>query len=280
MFHFLSKFFQKKSIDSIAQIQLSDCCIKKPYLLERCKIQNGTVFLFAVPYFTKACEDPQRNISAYAVAKDYHTFFHALFEELLPQLQEVFPNNRFAGFADHSPIDEIDAAVRAGLGVLGKNGLLLTPRYSSYVFLGEILTDAELPVTALPIQHCMACGACQRICPAKACGGCLSALTQKKGKLSDAEAALIYQEQNAWGCDLCQMVCPYTQKALQCGTIYTPIPFFAEQPISHLSAEQIQAMTQEEFEARAYSWRGKEPILRNLAIIETKSNKEVPPCST
>ncbi len=279
MFHFLSEFFQKNSIHCIAPIRLSDCRITKPYLLERCGIQSGTVFIFAVPYFTKTCEDPHRNISAYAISKDYHIFFRGLFDELIPQLREKFPQNRFVGFADHSPINEIDAAVRAGLGVLGKNHMLLTPLYSSYVFLGEIITDAELPAKALPLRFCSACGACQQVCPANACGTCLSALTQKKGVLTDSEANLIRKQKIAWGCDLCQAVCPHTQKALESGTIYTPIPFFEEDPIAHLTVDRINTMTQEVFDARAYSWRGKDPILRNLKLIEDKNDEEDSQCS-
>ena len=281
MFHFLSDFFQKNSINCFAPIALSNCRITKPYLLEQSGIQSGTVFMIAVPYFTKACQDPCRNISAYAVSNDYHIFFRSLFDEILPLLREYFPDNRFVGFADHSPINEIDAAVRAGLGVLGDNHMLITPLYSSYVFLGEIITDAKIPTELYPLRSCNACGACQRACPANTCGGtCLSALTQKKGVLTTSEIDLIRRFQTVWGCDICQQVCPHTQKALENGTIYTPIPFFQENQISSLTTDLINEMTQAVFEARAYAWRGKEPILRNLKIIENKNDKEDSTCST
>ena len=161
MFENLLKFLQKKNIDWVGVLPLSDCRVIRPYLLERANISSGTVFVMAVPYRTPACDEPGRTISAYAVSRDYHLFFEELFGELLPYLKEKFPNNRFAAFADHSPISELHAAAHAGLGVIGKNGLLLTQKYGSYVFLGEVITDFEIPCRAHEVGFCLDCGACK-----------------------------------------------------------------------------------------------------------------------
>ncbi|MBQ5892842.1 MAG: epoxyqueuosine reductase, partial [Clostridia bacterium] len=235
----------------------------KPYLLERAGITSGSAVILAVPYFTPACASPERNLSAYAVGRNYHAFFDALFEELLPLLKERYPEHRFAGFADHSPIAEIEAASRAGLGVIGKNGLLLTERYSSYVFLGELLTDAPLPYTLVEPRFCESCGLCQKICPMEKIGTCLSALTQKKGELDEAEIAALRCYGSCWGCDLCQEVCPHTVRAIQSGSIYTPIPYFHENNIPRLNLAILDAMEEDEFQKRAYSWRKRETIRRN-----------------
>ncbi len=270
MFSFLSKILQTQRIDCFSALPLSNCRILRPYLLERVGILQGTVFLLAVPYFTKSCLDPNRNISAYAVSRDYHLFFQYLFDRLIPALQERFPSNKFVGFADHSPIAEVEAAARAGLGVIGENGLLLTEKYSSYIFLGEIITDAVISCEIHEIRSCSACGACHHNCPSQNASVCLSALTQKKGHLTAEEQNKISSCGSAWGCDNCQEICPYTKAAIKSGTIFSPIPFFYESPIPVMTPNILAQLSPQEFSERAYSWRGKETIARNLQILEPK----------
>ena len=268
MFEILLDFLQKKNIELIGAVPLSACRITRPYLLERAKIQNGTVFMLAVPYYTPACEDANRCISAYAVSRDYHLFFEELQKELLPILSEKFPSNRFAVFADHSPIQELHAAACAGLGVIGKNGLLLTPKYGSYVFLGEIITDIEIACEVHEVNFCENCGLCASACPTIVSEKslCLSALSQKKGELSEEEKNILFSTGTVWGCDKCQECCPYNQRAKKAGTIYSPIPFFNIDTLPSPTPEKIENMTDEEFATRAYSWRGRETILRNVKI--------------
>ena len=270
MFEILLNFLQKKNIDLVGALPLLACRITRPYLLERAKIQSGTVFMLAVPYYTPACDNESRCISAYAVSRDYHLFFEELYNELLPLLAEKFPNNRFAAFADHSPISELDAAARAGLGVIGKNGLILTEKYGSYVFLGEIITDMEIPCEVQEVKLCEDCGACENACPSLVSqkSVCLSALSQKKGNLNAEERNILLATDTVWGCDRCQECCPYNLRAKKMGTIYSPIPFFNEKALPSLTVETIENMSDEEFSSRAYSWRGRETILRNLRIRE------------
>ena len=273
MLKFLSEYFTTRQIDLFAPIPLSECEIRKPYLLEREEIRDGTAILIAIPYFTQACLTPGRNLSAYAVPRDYHGFFRTLFEELLPLLRKKYPQEKFAGFADHSPIAELHAAARAGLGILGKNGLLITEKYSSYVFLGELITSAVLPAQTKPITFCPNCGKCRSACPMEQIGTCLSALTQQKGELTETERKNLLAFGSVWGCDLCQEVCPYTQKAIQKGTVFSPIPYFQIDCIPHLTREFLDEMSEEQFAARAYSWRGKDTIRRNLTLMEEQEMK-------
>ena len=268
MLSFLQNFFEDHHLDCTAPILLSDCRIERPYLLERAGIADGTAILIAVPYYTAASDDPNRNVSAYAVPRDYHGFFKALFGELIPALQEAFPEQKFAGFADHSPIAEVEAAAKAGLGVIGKNHLLITKKYSSYIFLGEVVTDAILPCKTGEISGCYDCGACMRACPASKIGTCLSALTQQKGTLSESEEKTILTYASAWGCDLCQEVCPYTKAAKAAGTLYSPIPYFSTETIPVLTLDILDRMDDETFSSRAYAWRKRETIRRNLLLLE------------
>ena len=269
MEHTIKRLLAAHGISLCAPLSLSHCRITRPYLLERAGISDGTAFLLAVPYYTTKCEDPARNISAYAVSADYHGFFAALFEDILPRLQAAFPENRFAGFTDHSPIAEAEAAVRAGLGFFGCNHLFLTREHSSFVFLGEIITDAVMDTPVHPVTTCRACGACKAACPVQLeAERCLSALTQKKGELDKNERQALIAHGCAWGCDRCQEVCPVTVQAKKAGTLYTTLPFFTQTAIPHLTANAVREMSKEDFAARAYSWRGRNTILRNLEILE------------
>ena len=69
----------------------------------------------------------------------------------------------------------------------------------------------------------------------------------------------------AWGCDLCQSSCPHNKSALQ-----TPIEFFRRDRIQHLTSEAVEKMSKEEFKSRAFAWRGKRTLLRNLCLLEDK----------
>ena len=266
----ISELLLAEHIDCFGFLPLSACSVQKSYLLEKNEIRDGTVILFAMPYYTHQC-DGDKNISAYAVAKDYHLYFKNLTSKLLTVLSEQFSHHRFAAFADHSPIDERMAAAAAGLGILGRHGLLITEKYSSYVFIGEIITDAIMDCQISKPTYCENCGACLMACPMakKETDVCLSALTQKKGTLSETEKALILKYGSVWGCDICQQVCPHTAKAKSAGTLYTPIPFFEEDTMCVLTSKKLLAMDDNTFAARAYSWRTREVIMRNLLLSES-----------
>ncbi len=264
-----SEMLKERKIDCFGSVPLSECKITKKYLLNRAGVseKQGFALILAVPYMVNDGADG--NVSEYAKSRDYHLFFSLLFGEMLPRLRSEFPSYKFEGFTDHSPIDEINGAAKAGLGIIGKNGLLITEKYSSFVFVGEIITDAPIECNASEIKLCENCGLCTSSCPV-GCDktGCLSAVTQKKGELNEDETALISRHKIAWGCDICQKVCPHTQKAIKNGTIYSNIPFFIENRTPYLTYGQIDAMADQDFSERAYSWRGKSVLLRNLRILE------------
>ena len=267
LFEKIYEYLTSNGIEIFAPIPLGSCIINKKYLLDRVGIEKGTAVICAVPYFPKECTEPQ-NISVYASVKDYHRFFEELFGKMCTHFSELYPNLKFAGFADHSPINERDAALRAGIGVLGKNGLIITEKYSSFVFLGEFITDAETDCNISDIKHCIGCGKCTEACPSKEI--CLSAITQKKGELTEEESELIIKNNTAWGCDICQRICPYTKKAIESGSIFSNIDYFNEGVIPKLNTEILNALDGEKFNERAFSWRGKATVLRNLTVLEKK----------
>lgn len=280
----LKQYLSPHGITLTGVLSLADCRLAKPYLLERAgfdleHLSCLFVQLFAVPYLTREADRVDRNLSAYAVSEDYHLFMQDLYDAILPRMREEHPDRLFAGFADHSPIDEISAAVDAGMGVRGRHHLLLTERYSSFVFLGEIVTD--LPLTPTPSilppesRVCHNCGACLRACPMSCEGGeCRSALTQKKGALSPTEQDMLAHFDSIWGCDVCQEACPYTAHAKNRGTIYTDIPFFNRNTLPHLTPDALDAMSDEDFRRRAYAWRGREVIRRNLILKQDQTDRK------
>ncbi len=264
---------REHGIELCTCIPLASCKICRAYLLlkngflpDANAIYRGTVFIFAIPYCTPLREQP--NISAYAIPEDYHRFIADLMDDVIPKLRLEYPEHKFAGFADTSPIDEREAAVASGLGIIGKNRLVITERYSSYFFLGEIITSAEIGDPPRAAAFCEDCGACAAACPYHLSGRCLSAITQKKQELTAEEEAAILKHGTAWGCDICQVVCPHTRRARESGSIYTKIPYFKENLTPRLTSDMIRSMSEEGFSRRAYSWRGRETIIRNLELLE------------
>ncbi len=259
----LHALFSDRLIEYADAIPFDECKILNDRKLAEVGFSPKSAIVFAIPYYAGAFSS--RNLSLYAVARDYHLFFRRFSEELSDALSALFPNACFAAFADNSPIDEREAAAKAGLGVMGKNGLLLTKRYGPYVFLAEILTDLAYEkigtLDAYSVKLCEGCLACLDACPKKEV--CLSALTQKKGALSKEEEEEILSLGSVWGCDVCQSACPYAAHA-----DVTPLAFFKEALIPHLTVDILDAMSEEEFKARAYSWRGRKTILRNLRLFE------------
>ena len=271
MLNTLRSYLSDRGIELVGAVPLSKCNIVRPYKLgelAETDISRLSAIIFAIPYFSR---QDRRNISAYATSRDYHLFAKQLFSELIPDLKEHFAPYEFIGFADNSPISEVPAAAMAGLGVIGDNMMLITEKYSSYVFLGEIITDHPIDHSgAFEILECEHCGRCRKVCPMENIGTCLSALTQKKGELEPKEAEHIAYYGSAWGCDICQEACPHTKKAMMQGSIYSKIDFFNHHNTPYLTSSDVMSMTDEQFAERAYSWRGRNTIIRNLKLLEKK----------
>ncbi len=268
----LARLLADEKIDAYAAIPFSACKVTRGYLLDRADLSPQSAILFLAPYYAGETE----NLSRYASACDYHLYMRGLFARLIPPLAEK-TGYRYLGFADHSPIDERHAAAVAGLGELGDNGLLINEKYGSFVFIGELLTDAPPALLGATEpqtpRRCSSCGACKVACPSGCLRGesarCLSAVTQKKGELTAEEISLFLQGGSVWGCDICQEICPHNQRIIR-EKCYTPITYFKEDRITRLTGEALDSMDDQTFAARAFSFRGKAPLERNLALFDKK----------
>ncbi len=269
----MKDFFEKEKIEYYKVLPYSLCREISPNIISREQFSPMSVILFLIPYYGGETV----NISRYSASRDYHLYIKELGSRLVGELLRRYPENKFKIYGDHSPIDERHAALVSGLGILGDNGLLINEKYGSYVFVADIITDIppnKLGALAVPasVRTCCHCGICKKMCPTgilRAKGdACLSAITQKKGELSDAEADMMRKYNTAWGCDECQVHCPCNRRPE-----ITPIEFFKESRIEELTAEVLSSMTKKEFSERAFAWRGRKTAERNIDIL-AKSKKK------
>ena len=268
----------KREIQNIFECEKIKYAEAIPYSLtkrnESCKktaeFSPNSAVVFLIPYFNGVNDG---NVSVYAQAKDYHLYCKELEKRIVPVFEEI-TNEKAALFADTSPIYEVDAALTAGLGVKGKNGLLINREYSSFVFIASLLTTAKTDALTdkkdYAVSECINCGRCKENCPVNLDKSkCISSITQKKGQLSDDEITALKNQAYVWGCDVCQLVCPYTEKMIKNGT-KTEIEFFKTDIVSNVTLKYLENISKKDFEKRAFSWRGKKVLSRNIGICEEK----------
>ena len=224
---------------------------------------------------------PSGQIGAYAWGADYHLVLPERLRELVSFLEDLVGQpipNRW--YTDTGPVLERDFAMRAGLGWIGKNTCLINPRHGSYFLLSEIFLGIELPPDKPVItDHCGTCTRCIEACPTECilpdrtldAGRCISYLTiENKGDIPTDLRPLTADW--VFGCDICQMVCPWNLRFAQAGgdLLFAPRKGVLNQP---LAAEL--SLTPQEFN-RKYKdspvQRAKRRgYLRNVAIAAGNS---------
>ncbi|UXY16246.1 tRNA epoxyqueuosine(34) reductase QueG [Chitiniphilus purpureus] len=162
-------------------------------------------------------------LSRYALGRDYHKVLRRKLQTLAERIGERIGPFGHRVFVDSGPLLEVELARQAGLGWRGKHTLLLNRDYGSFFFLGELLTDLALPADPpLPAEHCGSCTRCLDFCPTRAivkpytvdARRCISYLTiELKGSIPPALRPLIGNR--VYGCDDCQLVCPWNRFAVR-----------------------------------------------------------------
>ena len=239
------------------------------------------VLVAAFPYSSGT----RGNLARYASAEDYHRVVGDALAAACAALAGRYPAERFAPFCDDSPVPEVAAAIRAGLGLRARSNLLATDRFGTFVFLGEIVTTIPLPdardagdprpaAEASLAPACASCGLCTRACPGSALGAegfcrarCSSSISQKRGALTGAEQAILRKSGYLWGCDICQIACPINKNARP-----TSIERFLRNVRPNLTVSQLDDPDFAKTHAdRAYLWRGAEVLRRNARILGGKA---------
>ncbi|MFI4888677.1 MAG: tRNA epoxyqueuosine(34) reductase QueG [Burkholderiales bacterium] len=235
-----------------------------------------SVICIAVPYATPEPQPdgPLRGrVSNYAWSPDYHPRVRALLQSVADALDEAAGANVSAIACDTAPLAAKARSASAGLGWVGKHTNLISPELGSFIFLGEVVTSLDLEADPPLHKSCGSCSACVSACPTGALRGdysidatrCISDLTQRTDGIPRAMRPLIGTW--IWGCDLCQIACPPTQRARPAvDAINAPRSPESAQP----SLVALLAMKPEQFEqtyrATAMSWRGHAVLRRNAAV--------------
>ncbi len=162
----------------------------------------------------------QAFISRYTLGRDYHKVVRNKLQKLCRKIEQAAQGVQYRAFTDSAPVLEVALAEKAGLGWRGKHTLLINKDHGSWFFLGEIYTNLPLPVDQTATNHCGSCTACIDICPTQAITApyevdarrCISYLTiELKNSIPEALRPLIGNR--VYGCDDCQLTCPWNKFA-------------------------------------------------------------------
>jgi len=212
-------------------------------------------------------------VSRYALGRDYHKVLRHRLQQLADRTAAEIGAFGYRVFTDSAPVMEVELGRKAGLGWRGKHTLLLTRESGSFFFLGEIYTDLPLPPDAPVSEHCGTCSQCIAICPTRAIVApyqldarrCISYLTiELKGSIPLEFRPLIGNR--VYGCDDCQLVCPWNRYA----RVTDEPDFRVRNGLDCAELTDLFAWSEREFHERlagsAIHRIGYERWLRNLAV--------------
>ena len=241
-----------------------------------------TIISIAVAYPHKLKQQPQK--TSYKRGKftpnswglDYHYVLQDKLDRLARGIEALTADFEYKGMVDTGALVDTAVAQRAGIGFIGKNGLVISKEFGSYMFLGELITNLDIEPDQPVDYGCGDCNRCVTACPTSCLIGdgsmnakrCLSFQTQDKGVM-DLEfrkkiKTVIY------GCDICQICCPYN-KGLD-----NPLATEIDPELSHPELlpflELSNGQFKEKFGHVAGSWRGKNILQRNTIIALANAN--------
>ena len=213
-------------------------------------------------------------VSRYAVGRDYHKIIRSRLAKLANRIRSELGSGQFRAFVDSAPVLERAIAEQSGLGWIAKNTMLINESAGSYFFLGEIYTDIPFPRSEPKRdKHCGTCSACITACPTDAfvapfvldARRCISYLTiEHEGPI--AEDLRQKMGNRIYGCDDCQLVCPWNKFA----SVSHEADFAPRWNLDNPNLVELFAWTEAEFQERLQGSPirriGHEKWLRNVAI--------------
>ncbi|HEX2566072.1 MAG TPA: tRNA epoxyqueuosine(34) reductase QueG [Burkholderiales bacterium] len=233
-----------------------------------CRMDYSTTAVDELPL-----ERAKAYVAKYARGRDYHKLVRTRLQALCERIEAHAGPFVHRAFSDSAPVMEVELAARAGLGWRGKHTLLLSRDAGSWFFLGEIYCSLPLPVDEPAEAHCGTCRRCIDVCPTQAIVApfqldarrCISYLTiEHKSAIPEELRPLIGNR--VYGCDDCQIVCPWNRFAAPSAEA----DFQARNGLDDATLVELFAWTEREFDERlrgsAIRRIGYERWLRNLAV--------------
>ncbi len=225
--------------------------------------------------------DPERaaaqpalgKIARYAQHRDYHRWIRRPLKSLTAYIKEMVPESQCYASADSGAVRERAWAARAGMGWIGKQGLIIHPHFGSWFHLATILTTVRLAPDDPIENRCGDCNLCVEACPTKAilegplvdCRKCISYHTVENKKKAPDDI-LVFNKGWVFGCDICQEVCPWNKRsdlvAAQTDQTETILPALSAWEMLFLSEEEFKAIYGETALTRV----GYPCFLRNVAM--------------
>jgi len=219
-------------------------------------------------------DDPERAfIARSAMGRDYHKVLRAKLQALADRMASELGPLHYRVFTDSAPVMEVSLAAKSGLGWRGKHTLLLSRDAGSMFFLGELFVSLPLARDEPTSAHCGTCERCIEVCPTRAIVGpyqldalrCVSYLTiEHKGSIPEELRPLMGNR--IYGCDDCQLVCPWNKYA----RVANDPDFAVRNNLDRASLIELFSWTEEEFlqrfEGSAVRRIGHEKWLRNIAV--------------
>jgi epoxyqueuosine reductase len=247
------------------------------------ELVDGTVSVISarmdyLPPDTADAEEVMRDgslafVSRYALGRDYHKVLRRRLQRLAERIADEIGEFGYRVFVDSAPVLEKALARDAGLGWIGKHTNLIHKTTGSWFFLGEIYTDLPLPPDEAATEHCGTCRACIDVCPTRAITApweldarrCISYLTiEHPGSIPEEFRAAMGNR--IYGCDDCQIVCPWNKFA----TLTAEPDFRVRHGLDAPDLVALFAWSEEEFlektEGSAIRRIGHERWLRNIAV--------------
>jgi len=235
-------------------------------------VEGKTIISIAFPYLYDLDFNEKNYFSKYTLGRDYHAVLTEYMERICEFIRGM--GAKAVNFVDTNGLPERYIARNSGVGFIGKNNTLITEKYGSYVFLGEIITDLILQPDKPIVQKCGDCELCLEACPTNSIvkgqvginndtNICLSYITQKK---HIEDFWLNKLNGRLFGCDTCQQVCPYNE-----GIQFSDISEL--KPYEHMKSLDLQALMnidnelfKNKYKITSCGWRGKNIIKRNAII--------------
>lgn len=241
--------------------------------------QPASLISIAVAYPSKLDNPPKSEpgqrrgiLARSAWGEDYHLVLRRAMAKLEEFIRDRVPDARLESMVDTGALVDRAVAERAGIGFKAKNCAIISPKWGSWIYLGDMITNIPFAPDTPVTEDCGECTKCIDACPTGALVGpgvlnaqrCISFLTQTKGFLE--EEFMVKIGNRLYGCDTCQIVCPKNRgKSWNHRPELQPDPETVKPlllPILDLSNREFK----ERFGSSAAAWRGKKPIQRNALI--------------